>query len=27
VFAEELTEMERLLAGWRPREGGDNVED
>jgi FMN reductase len=27
VFAEELTEMERLLAGWRPREGGDTVED
>src|SRR3954462_9586952 len=27
VFAEELTEMERLLAGWQPREGGENVED
>jgi FMN reductase len=27
VFAEELTEIERLLAGWRPREGGETVED
>jgi FMN reductase len=27
VFAEELTEMERLLAGWRPRKGGETVED
>jgi FMN reductase len=27
VFAEELTEMEQLLAGWRPREGGETVED
>jgi FMN reductase len=27
VFAEELTEMERLLAGWRPRGGDENVED
>lgn len=27
VFAEELTEMERLLAGWQPREGGESVED
>jgi FMN reductase len=27
VFAEELTEMERLLAGWQPRGGGDDVED
>jgi FMN reductase len=27
VFAEELTEMERLLAGWQPREGGEGVED
>lgn len=27
VFAEELTEMEQLLAGWRPRNGGDTVED
>jgi FMN reductase len=27
VFAEELTEMERLLAGWRPPEGDDGVED
>lgn len=27
VFAEELTEMERLLAGWRPRDGGETVED
>ena len=27
VFAAELTEMERLLAGWRPREGGETVED
>jgi FMN reductase len=27
VFAEELTEMERLLAGWRPRAGDETVED
>jgi FMN reductase len=27
VFAEELTEMERLLAGSQPRDGGDDVED
>jgi FMN reductase len=27
VFAEELTDMERLLAGWQPRGGGDTVED
>ncbi|OBK19248.1 CE1759 family FMN reductase [Mycobacterium asiaticum] len=27
VFAEDLTEMERLLAGWQPRDGGDHVED
>jgi FMN reductase len=27
VFAEELTEMERLLTGWQPREGGESVED
>jgi FMN reductase len=27
VFAEELTDMERLLAGWRPREAGETVED
>jgi FMN reductase len=27
VFAEELTEMERLLAGWRPPGGGETVED
>ncbi|MDT5218819.1 MAG: reductase [Mycobacterium sp.] len=27
VFGEELTEMERLLAGWQPRDGGDHVED
>lgn len=27
VFVEELTEMERLLAGWRPPEGDENVED
>lgn len=27
VFTQELTEMERLLAGWRPREGGETVED
>jgi FMN reductase len=27
VFAEELTEMERLLAGSQPRDGGDHVED
>jgi FMN reductase len=27
VFAEELTEMERLLAGWQPRNGTDDVED
>jgi FMN reductase len=27
VFAEELTDMERLLAGWQPRDGGDDVED
>lgn len=27
IFAEELTEMEQLLAGWRPREGGESVED
>lgn len=27
VFNEELTEMERLLAGWRPPEGNENVED
>jgi FMN reductase len=27
VFNEELTEMERLLAGWQPRGDGDTVED
>jgi FMN reductase len=27
VFAEELTEMERLLAGSQPRDGGGDVED
>lgn len=27
VFAEELTEMEHLLKGWQPRDGGDNIED
>jgi FMN reductase len=27
VFAEELTEMERLLAGWQPPTGGETVED
>ncbi|OBH11387.1 FMN reductase [Mycobacterium sp. E1747] len=27
VFSEELTDMERLLAGWQPPEGGENVED
>jgi FMN reductase len=27
MFAEELTDMERLLAGWQPRDGGDDVED
>lgn len=27
VFAEELTEMEHLLEGWQPRDGGDNIED
>lgn len=27
VFAEELNDMERLLAGWQPPDGGDNVED
>lgn len=27
VFAEELTEMEQLLAGWHPQDRGDNVED
>jgi FMN reductase len=27
VFAEEMTEMERLLAGWQPRAGGEDVED
>lgn len=27
VFTEELTDMERLLAGWQPRGGGDTVED
>jgi FMN reductase len=27
VYAEELTEMETLLAGWQPPEGGDGVED
>jgi FMN reductase len=27
VFAEELTEMEHLLAGWQPRDGGESVED
>jgi FMN reductase len=27
VFAEELTEMEHLLAGWQPPEGGESVED
>ena len=27
VFAEELTEMERLLAGWQPSGGGETVED
>lgn len=27
VFTEELTDMEQLLAGWRPREGGEAVED
>jgi FMN reductase len=27
VFTDELTEMERLLAGWQPRGGGDTVED
>jgi FMN reductase len=27
VFAEELTDMQRLLAGWQPRDAGDHVED
>src|SRR6478609_7762450 len=27
VFTEELTDMERLLAGWQPRGGGETVED
>jgi FMN reductase len=27
VFTEELTDMERLLAGWQPRGAGDTVED
>jgi FMN reductase len=27
VFTEELTEMERLLTGWQPREGAEDVED
>lgn len=27
VFAEELTEMERLLEDWQPRNGGESVED
>jgi FMN reductase len=27
VFAEELTEMEHLLAGWQQRDGRDDVED
>lgn len=27
VFAEEVTEMERLLAGWRPANGDETVED
>ncbi|MBV8348682.1 MAG: FMN reductase [Mycolicibacterium sp.] len=27
VFTEELTDMERLLAGWHPRGGDDTVED
>jgi FMN reductase len=27
MFAEELTEMEHLLAGWRPPKGGESVED
>ena len=27
VFAEELTEMQRLLAGAQPRDGGETVED
>jgi FMN reductase len=27
VFAEELTDMEHLLAGWQPPREGDNVED
>ncbi|MEE6167757.1 MULTISPECIES: FMN reductase [unclassified Mycolicibacterium] len=27
VFTEELTDMEQLLAGWRPRDGGETVED
>ena len=27
VFTEELTDMERLLTGWQPRDGGDTVED
>ena len=27
VFTEELTDMERLLAGWQPPGAGDTVED
>jgi FMN reductase len=27
AFAEELTEMERLLTGWQPPKGGESVED
>ena len=27
VFSEELTDMERLLAGWQPPDGGEDVED